>query len=356
MPWAEWADYNRTMTTLTLTNLSKRYGETHAVHALNLEVAAGEMVALLGPSGCGKTTTMRMIAGLLAPDAGDIRFDGRSVLNIPAERRGAVMVFQKHLLFPHLSVIENVAFGLKMRGVAAGERRRRAEAMLEHVRLEGLGARRPHELSGGQQQRVALARALVINPEMLLLDEPLSNLDANLRVEMRRLIRTLQQEFGITTLFVTHDQEEAVMLADRIALMMEGQLLQFDTPRAFYARPHTQAVARFFRNENFLEGRKRGDVVETAFGPILAPSCTGAPDGDVLITVRPEHASLVCNAKPNSIAAVVTSITYMGTYTRVEILVGDRQWVVAAPPDQTPVMGAHVHLLLPQANVWLLPA
>ena len=174
------------MTTLTLENISKQYGETSAVRTLNLEVASGEMVALLGPSGCGKTTTMRMIAGLLAPDTGDIRFDGRSVLKTPAERRGAVMVFQKHLLFPHLSVVDNVAFGLKMRGVSRHERRRQAQAMLEHVRLDGLGDRRPQELSGGQQQRVALARALVINPEVLLLDEPLSNLDANLRVEMRR--------------------------------------------------------------------------------------------------------------------------------------------------------------------------
>lgn len=354
--WAESVNYESLMTTLTVTNLSKRYGETPVVRSLNIEVASGEMVALLGPSGCGKTTTMRMIAGLLPPDTGDIRFDGRSVLKTPAERRGAVMVFQKHLLFPHLSIVENVAFGLKMRGVAARTRRQQAEAMLEHVRLAGLGSRRPHELSGGQQQRVALARALVVNPDVLLLDEPLSNLDANLRVEMRQLIRSLQQEFGITTIFVTHDQEEAVMLADRIALMMEGELLQFDTPRAFYTRPQTQAVARFFRNENFLEGRKRGAVVETALGSILAPACADLPDGDVLITVRPEHVSLVCDARPNSIAAIVTSVTYMGTYTRVETLVGNRRWVVAAPPDLTPAINARVHLFLPEPNVWLLPA
>ncbi|MCA9784892.1 MAG: ABC transporter ATP-binding protein, partial [Candidatus Cloacimonetes bacterium] len=178
--------------------------------------------ALLGPSGCGKTTTMRMLAGLLQPSSGDIRFEGKSVMAVPPERRGAVMVFQKHLLFPHMSVAENIGFGLKMRGMGKAEIARRVGAMLALVQLPGYEKRRPHQLSGGQQQRVALARALVIEPTVLLLDEPLANLDANLRLEMRKLIRNLQQELNITTFFVTHDQEEAVMLADRVALMVDG--------------------------------------------------------------------------------------------------------------------------------------
>ncbi|MBK8047561.1 MAG: ABC transporter ATP-binding protein, partial [Anaerolineales bacterium] len=180
--------------------------------------------------------------------------------------------------------------------------RRRVDAMMERVRLSGLGNRRSHELSGGQQQRVALARALVVEPRVLLLDEPLSNLDANLRLEMRRLIRSLQQELGITAIFVTHDQEEAVMLADRVALMMEGNLLQFDTPRSLYARPRTQTVARFFRNENFLAGRKHGARVDTAEGAIFAPEAMCVADGDVLVTVRPEHVDLVSVMDTNCVS------------------------------------------------------
>ena len=343
------------MTTVSLCQLNKSYGATLAVRDLNLEIASGEMIALLGPSGCGKTTTMRMVAGLLAPSSGNITFDGRSVLDTPAERRGAVMVFQKHLLFPHLSVAENVGFGLQMRGMPRRERRPLVEAMLERVRLGGYGNRRPHELSGGQQQRVALARALVVDPQVLLLDEPLSNLDANLRLEMRRLIRALQQELGITAMIVTHDQEEAVMLADRVALMMDGKVLQYDKPRAFYDRPRTSVVARFFRNENSLAGKKRGDIVETTVGIISAPRGDCVVDGDVLVTVRPEHVAIVHAPESNCICAEVMAVTYMGTYTWVEARVGGVTWAVAAPPDQMPAVGAAIFLKLPEAQVWLMP-
>ena len=346
------------MTAISLRRLSKSYGGTEAVEELNLEVETGEMVALLGPSGRGKTTTMRMVAGLLSPTAGDILFDGRSVLRTPAEQRSAVMVFQKHLLFPHLSVAENVGFGLKMRGVSRNERKRLVEAMLERVRLPGLGNRRPHELSGGQQQRVALARALVIDPKVLLLDEPLSSLDANLRLEMRRLIRSLQQELGITTIFVTHDQEEAVMLADRVALMMNGKLLQYDEPRSFYTRPRTPTVARFFRNENFLAGTKRGAVVETALGAIMAPQAADVVASHVLLTVRPEQVKIAHAPGPNCIPAEVQAVTYMGTYTWVEATVGKNTWTITAlsdQTDQTPATGASIYLRLPESHVWLMP-
>ncbi len=211
--------------------------EIPSVDHLNLAIEAGSLFALLGPSGCGKTTTLKMIAGLLEPTHGEIAFDGRPVARIRPEQRNTAMVFQKPLLFPHMTIGQNVAFGLRMRHVAPATIRERVAQMLDLVRLPNVADRRPGELSGGQEQRISLARALVTNPAVLLLDEPLSQLDANLRLEMRDLIRQIQRELGVTTIFVTHDQEEAVMLADRIALMLGGQLLQVGKPSDFYERP-----------------------------------------------------------------------------------------------------------------------
>jgi ABC-type Fe3+/spermidine/putrescine transport system ATPase subunit len=343
------------VTAVTLRALSAHYGSLAAVEGLSLEIASGELVALLGPSGCGKTTTMRMIAGLLAPSGGDICFDGRSVTKVPAEKRGAVMVFQKHLLFPHMSVGENVAFGLKMKGIDGATQRRRVEAMLELVQLGGFAQRRPHALSGGQQQRVALARALVVAPQVLLLDEPLANLDANLRLEMRRLIRNIQQELNITTLFVTHDQEEAVMLADRVALMWEGKLLQFDAPRAFYARPASRTVARFFRNENFLSGEKRGMEVATAAGTLVLGCPAQVADGPVDVTVRPEEIVLAETEGPNTVSARIVSSVYMGTHVQLQVALGDAIWSVTAPAGCTLPAGEVVSLRLPPQRLWVLP-
>ena len=214
------------MTQVSIQKLTKIYpgADTPALDQLSLEIPTGELTALLGPSGCGKTTTMKMIAGLLEPTSGDVTFDGRSVLRDKPEDRGVVMVFQNYLLFPYMSVADNVGFGLKMRKIDPAEIKRRVGEMLDLVKLPDLGDRKPSALSGGQQQRVALARALIVQPDVLLLDEPLSNLDAHLRFEMRDLIRSLQQEMGITTIFVTHDQEEAVVLADRVALILDGQM------------------------------------------------------------------------------------------------------------------------------------
>ena len=240
------------MTDVSLQSLSRRFGDNVAVRDLSLDIESGELVAFLGPSGCGKTTTLRMITGLLRPTSGDVQFDGESVVEIPTERRGAVMVFQKHLLFPTMDVAQNVGFGLKMAGVDKSEISSRVSEMLRLVELPGLEERKAHELSGGQQQRVALARALVVRPKVLLLDEPLANLDANLLITMRQLIRSIQSELGITAIFVTHDQEEAVMLADRVALMLDGVLQQVGSPDVFYRSPRTTEVARFFRNGNFL--------------------------------------------------------------------------------------------------------
>lgn len=344
------------MTTVQLTALSKRFHDMAVVKDLDLTVASGELVALLGPSGCGKTTTMRMIAGLLAPTSGDIRFDKRSVLTIPPERRGAVMVFQKHLLFPHMNVAENVGFGLKMRGIAKSELERRVSAMLELVQLPGFERRRAHALSGGQQQRVALARALIIEPQVLLLDEPLANLDANLRLEMRRLIRTLQQTLGITLIFVTHDQEEAVMLADRVALMMDGALQQYDEPRAFYERPRNTQVARFFRNENFLAGVKQGNHVQTAVGLLETPGTQAIADGPVLLTVRPEHLQIGTALSVNTVPARVDLVTYMGSYLQLQLQIDERMWTIHAPTHTDVQPGQPVTLHLPPAYLWLMPA
>ncbi len=344
------------MTAIKLMQLTKRYGAVTAVERLDLDIAAGELVALLGPSGCGKTTTMRMIAGLLAPSAGDIQLDGQSMLKVSAEKRGAVMVFQKHLLFPTMDVGQNIGFGLKMQQVNAREIARRVGEMLELVQLAGYEKRRAHELSGGQQQRIALARALIVKPRVLLLDEPLANLDANLRLEMRELIRKIQREWQITTIFVTHDQEEAVMLADRVALLFHGVLQQYASPQAFYERPHTAAIARFFRNENFVRGTKQGAEVLTAIGQLqIDLQKVQQPDGPVLLSVRPEAIQLNPTASDNLVQLSVLSSVYMGTYTQVQLSVDGKTWQAHAPADWRAQPGERLAVRLPASRIWLLP-
>lgn len=247
------------MSRITINNLSKKFDNKEVLKELNLEVRSEEMVALLGPSGCGKTTTLKLISGLLAADRGDIKFDGNSVIDLPTEARGAVLVFQENLLFPHLNIEKNIAFGLKMAGVDRKIRAKRVEELLKLVNLPGLQKRMPNELSGGQQQRIALARALAINPKVLLLDEPISNLDANLREEMRELIRKIHEEENMTTIFVTHDREEALLVADRIAVMKDGNLEQIGTPEELYRSPVNKYVADFFGQANYIRGCKIGD-------------------------------------------------------------------------------------------------
>jgi ABC-type Fe3+/spermidine/putrescine transport system ATPase subunit len=235
------------MTTLTLKNLCKDYEPgVSVVTDLNLTVGRGQLMVLLGPSGSGKTTTLRLISGLLTPSKGDVLFDGQSVLAMPPEKRGAVMVFQKHALFPFMSVGDNVAYGLKMRKLGRTSIRERVEAALAAVHLPGFEDRWPDQLSGGQAQRVALARALVIRPRMLLLDEPLASLDPGLRTELRQMVRRLQQDAAITTIFVTHDQTEAMAIADRIGVMMDGRLIQVGQPQDFYENPISAEIASFF--------------------------------------------------------------------------------------------------------------
>ena len=334
----------RGTTRVGLAGLSKQYGDSYAVRDLTLDLPAGKITALLGPSGCGKTTTLKMIAGLIAPTAGDIVFDGASVVQTPAERRGAVMVFQNHLLFPHLSVAENVAFGLQLRGEDRTTIRRKVRDMLARVHLAGFEERRPQQLSGGQAQRVALARALVVEPRVLLLDEPLSNLDAHLRDEMRDLILDLQGGSGITTVFVTHDQEEAALLADRVALLLDGVLQQVGEPCAFYERPSSVAVARFF----------------TSLGDFRLAAAS-QPDGPATLTIRPENIRL-CAAgdapAENAVAGVVSRRAYAGTHTRLKVETQGHRFEVVTDAAEGSRFGAGdpVCLHFPAERLWLLPA
>jgi ABC-type Fe3+/spermidine/putrescine transport system ATPase subunit len=343
------------MTRVNLRNLCKTYegADTPAVKNLTLDVEAGELVALLGPSGCGKTTTLKMIAGLLEPTRGDVVFDEELVTAVKPEKREAVMVFQNYLLFPYMTVGENVGFGLKMRRFAKNDINRQVKEMLALVKLEGFEHRRPAQLSGGQMQRVALARALILSPRVLLLDEPLSNLDAHLRDEMRDLIQTLQRQFGLTTIFVTHDQEEAVLLADRIALMFEGQLQQFSTPAEFYEHPSTRRVASFFGNSNFLTGTKKNNVIYTPAGE-FATTHTLIPDGPVTMIIRPEAIELGCKGD-NSIKALVKRQVYMGTYTRYRIALDHTEWEVFGEPNSgVNLEGSYKEFTLPKEKIWLL--
>ncbi len=346
------------MVEVRLHDLTKRFHPKKpdaAVHKLNLTIGTGKITVLLGPSGCGKTTTLKMIAGLLHPSGGDITFDGQSVVAIPAERRGAVMVFQNQLLFPYMSVGENVGFGLAIRGYDKPAIRRRVEEMLERVQLPGLADRRPHQLSGGQQQRVALARSLIVEPRVFLLDEPLSNLDAHLRDEMRELIFDLQRQSRITTILVTHDQQEAVVMADRIALMFDGRLRQYDVPSAFYTCPADVPTARFFGGVNFVPGLKRGEIVETAMGTFCVSTACRQQDGPGVITVRPEDLRL--NGDGAGVEGQVLSSTYMGVHTRFSVRVGDVRLEIvqeAASVDRFH-LGDTVRVQIPPDKIWLLP-
>ncbi len=321
------------MTRVTLKNLTKRYegAKEPAVMDFSLDILPGELVALLGPSGCGKTTVLKMIAGLLTPTSGEVMFNDIPVTGVKPEKREAVMVFQNYLLFPYMTVEENVGFGLRIRGMEKSGIQQEVSAMLERVRLQGFQKRRPSQLSGGQKQRVALARALIIKPRVLLLDEPLSNLDAHLRDEMRELILSLQRDLVVTTIFVTHDQEEAVMLADKIALMFDGRLLQFSRPQAFYEHPASRRIASFFGNNNFLSGEKRGRSIDTPAGSFIVPDID-VPDGRVTIMIRPESIELGKNGI-NSFKTLVRRQIYMGTHTRYKIVMDNSEWDVIGGPN-----------------------
>ena len=327
---------------LRLEGLARRYGATVAVERMDLAVGEGELVALLGPSGCGKTTTLRMVAGFAEPSAGRILLRGRDITRVPAHRRDMGMVFQSYALFPHLTVAENIAFGLRRRGVARAEVAARVARMVGLLRLEGLEGRLPRQLSGGQQQRVAVGRALVINPAVVLLDEPFSNLDALLREGTRVELRRLQTELRLTTLFVTHDQAEAMAISDRIAVMSAGRLEQLGTPREVYERPATRFVAGFVGRANLFEARRDGG------GGRLVSEDGVALDGPGpgTLVLRPERVALDDGPAegPNVVAGTVEVVSFLGTGAqavlrlpggRALLAEGPATWVDVHRPGQT---------------------
>src|SRR5438309_752982 len=293
------------MSFLEIENLQKRFARTTAVEQVQLEVTRGEFVSFLGPSGCGKTTTLRIIAGFESPSSGAIRLDGVDITHRPPHQRNVGMVFQSYAVFPNMTVAENVGFGLKVAKKPAADIKQRVEEMLNLIKLPALGNRYPYQLSGGQQQRVALARALAIRPQVLLLDEPLSALDAKIRVSLRLEIRSIQRELGITTIYVTHDQEEALSLSDRIVVMSAGRVEQIGTPSEIYNFPTTEFVAQFVGTLNTLKTRVRsaaeGRLLVDGQEIQIAHSLDGARDGDELaVSLRPERVGLAGETrKPN---------------------------------------------------------
>ncbi len=329
-----------------LDRVSKLYGETVAVDDVSLALRARAFTALLGPSGCGKTTVLSMIAGLLAPDQGDIRLDGVSMARSAPERRPVSIVFQKTLLFPHLSVEQNVGFGLRMGGLARSEVRRRSTEMLELVQLAGLGSRHVRDLSGGQEQRVALARALVLAPRVLLLDEPFSQLDTGLRTEMRALVRGLHDDLEVTTLFVTHDQTEAVAVADEVALMLAGVLAGQDTPKAFYTAPPSLAAARFFGVTNEVPGRVAAGCFVSADGTLRHAACVA--DGAAVLVVRPEGLQLTTETGPHCVPGTVVAARFAGTHLVVEVRAdGGTRLTVHVPAAEPVSVGGRVAVRVP---------
>ena len=353
------------MTELEIDHLVKRFGEVTAVGGIDLDVRAGSLVALLGPSGCGKTTTLRMIAGLEQPSEGDVRFNGESVLHLSPEKRNIGMVFQRYVLFPHMNVAGNVGFGLRMRRVPKDEIARRVKEVLDIVQLSGYEKRFPSQLSGGQQQRIAIARTVITNPRVMLMDEPLSNLDAKLREEMRTFITELQKRLGITTLFVTHDQVEAIELADQIGVMFDGNLLQFGTPEEIFNRPRTPRIADFMGATNLIRGTlvgrdSGGCLLETAVKRLRvshrSPHSEGAA---VLATVRPEHIDLLSSAGDgegeNCFRARVTHSVYFGGTVSYQVESGDFKLQVKDRSTRRFAEGEEVMVRVLPEHLWVFP-
>jgi putative spermidine/putrescine transport system ATP-binding protein len=304
---------------VSLRGLHRRYGQVVALDGLDLTLAPGELVALLGPSGCGKTTTLRLLAGLEDADGGQVTVDGADLTHVPPSKRDMGMVFQAYSLFPHMTVRDNVAFGLKLRHIGRSEREQRAMEMLTLVGLTEQAGRYAHQLSGGQQQRVALARALAISPKVLLLDEPLSALDAKVRAQLRDQIRRIQLEVGITTLFVTHDQEEALAIADRVGVMREGRIEQLGSPTDIYSRPATSFVAEFVGLTNRLSGTVRDGSVDVrgCALPLVDPA---TPNGPAIALVRPEAVTV---AETGPLTGTVIAVTFLGATSRITVDLGD---------------------------------
>ena len=355
---------------VAIKSLTKRYGDVAAVEDLSLDVKPGELVSLLGPSGCGKTTTLRLVAGFLPPEAGEIWVGERCLSSaasvVPPERRRMAMIFQSYALWPHMTVARNVAYGLRFKsGMSRAERDRRVTEMLRTVQLSGFESRYPGELSGGQQQRVAVARALVVEPEILLLDEPLSNLDANLREEMRFEIRRLHEAFGITTLYVTHDQAEAMVISDRVAVLHRGRVVQVGSAEDLFRRPRTRFVAEFIGRTNLVDGRVAEPGVAARGTLRLRLASPGpAPGTPLVVSIRPHEIELVlagrgAPAGANTLAAVVQRTSYLGDAVDYHVGVNGSDVVlrVTASPPARHAAGDTVTLAIaPEACVPLTDA
>ncbi|WP_306151949.1 ABC transporter ATP-binding protein [Roseovarius sp. MMSF_3281] len=355
------------MSSVTLNNIVKRFGNFTAVHQSSLEIPEGAFITLLGPSGCGKTTNLRMIAGLLDPSEGEILIGGKRVNDVPIHKRNLGLVFQNYALFPHKTVAENVAFGLKYRDVPTEEIPKRVQDALDLVQLPNVGDRYPKELSGGQQQRIALARAIVIEPDVLLLDEPLSALDANLREDMRVELKRIQERIGVTTVFVTHDQSEALAMSDQIVVMSEGRVEQVGAPEEVYNTPASEFVANFLGASNILESRCTGTgdgvaIDAPIFGQMTipaekAPRITG--EGPAKLVVRAEKLQLSDQPAPDgsvSVPATVETVDYQGQAVRYFVRAGDTQLQAINMIDGHPFAeGAEVHLHLRPQDCAALP-
>ncbi|MCZ7570164.1 MAG: ABC transporter ATP-binding protein [Ardenticatenaceae bacterium] len=357
------------MSYLILEDLDKRFpargrsGEVRAVCDVSLQIERGELVTLLGPSGCGKTTTLRLIGGFEFPTSGRILLDGREIDSLPPHQRDMSMVFQSYAIFPHLSVYENIAYGLRIKKLSEAQIRTKIAQLLALTGLEGLENRAPNQLSGGQQQRVALARALVMEPKVLLMDEPLSNLDAKLRESMRTEIRRIQQTLGITSLYVTHDQAEAMTLSDRIVVMNKGRVDQVGTPFDIYQRPATRFVANFIGRANVLSGtivgREKGYVALTLLGlPVEVPAPPAPPPAGALaaVLVRPEAVRL--QAEPNGVSGVIRRTTYLGPTVEYDVEVaGELLSVVDTDPLRPEIYpeGRTVGVAFLNEALYLLP-
>ncbi len=313
-------------TRVKIENVIKKYGDFTAIDKMSFVIGDGEFFTLLGPSGCGKTTLLRMIAGFNSIEDGVIYFNDRAINSTPANKRDIGMVFQNYAIFPHLSVYENVEYGLKIRNIPKEERERRIDEVLDIVQIRSLKDRMPDKLSGGQQQRVALARAIVIEPKILLMDEPLSNLDAKLRVQMRTIIKKIQRKLNITTVYVTHDQEEALAISDRIAVMNKGKIMQIDTPREIYRHPANEFVAGFIGISNFL----KADVVDKDTleigGYRFKTPFTSKGEKTVMVSVRPEQVRISEDLKHGLLGEIVLS-TFLGDYIYYEIQLENKEMV-----------------------------
>ena len=313
---------------ISIENVIKRFGKDTIINGLSLDVRPGEFFTLLGPSGCGKTTLLRMIIGFNSIEGGEIKIDGKVINNIPTNKRNMGMVFQNYAIFPHMSVRDNVAFGLKNRKVPQDQIESQVDEILKVVKIDHLKKRMPSKLSGGQQQRVALARALVIEPSLLLFDEPLSNLDAKLRVTMRTEIRKIQQKVGITAIYVTHDQSEAMSISDKIIIMSKGKVEQIGPPREIYYHPNSRFVADFIGEANFLEARVRSASGEKAVIDVVGQELTvnnfakAGPGDDAVLVIRPEGATL---AEQGLLEGTVTLSTFMGSYQYYQVMVGNME-------------------------------